>query len=189
MIRYDALEILAEKEGDKDTLIIANIGFPSKELYKICDRKANFYMLGSMGLSSSIGLGLALARPDRKVLAIDGDGSVLMNMGSLATIANQHPDNYLLVIIDNGAYGSTGNQITATAGLTDLKEIALGAGVQNVAMVSDESDLKEKLDIMGNGVLIVKTEPGNKKVPVIHLCPADIIKRFMEISSPPSHSR
>ncbi len=188
MIRYVALEVLAEKEGDKDTLIIANIGFPSKELYEICDRKANFYMLGSMGLSSSIGLGLALARPDRKVIAIDGDGSVLMNMGSLATIANQHPDNYLLVIIDNGAYGSTGNQITATAGLTDLKKVALGAGIQNVAVVADESDLKKKLDTMENGVLVVKTEAGNKKVPVIRLCPADIIERFMEISSPPSHS-
>jgi sulfopyruvate decarboxylase subunit beta len=72
--------------------------------------------------------------------------------------------------------------------LTDLKEVALGAGVQNVAMVSDKSDLKEKLDTMENGVLVVKTEPGNKKVPVIQLCPADIIKRFMEKSAPPFHS-
>jgi sulfopyruvate decarboxylase subunit beta len=74
-------------------LVICNIGFPSRELYDIRDRDENFYMIGSMGLASSIGFGLALARPDKKVVVIDGDGSLLMNMGSLVTVFSNSPKN------------------------------------------------------------------------------------------------
>ena len=89
----------------KDNLVICNIGLPSQELYKISDQPNFFYMLGSMGLSSSIGLGLALSQ-NKHVISIDGDGSVLMNMNTLATIGNRAPSNYTLLIIDNGSYGS-----------------------------------------------------------------------------------
>ncbi|MEE3490050.1 MAG: thiamine pyrophosphate-dependent enzyme, partial [Methanobrevibacter sp.] len=89
MARYDAIKDIME--DIEDELIICNIGFPSRELYEINDRPENFYMIGSMGLASSIGLGLALAKPHKHVVVIDGDGSLLMNMGSLVTVFAQNP--------------------------------------------------------------------------------------------------
>ena len=124
----------------KNAFLISNIGFPSRELFAAKDRKENFYMLGSMGLASSIGLGLALARHDRKVMVLDGDGSVLMNLGTLATIAHNAPENYLLVIFDNCCYGSTGSQPTCTHQGTDLAAMASAAGVSRVKTVYNAKD-------------------------------------------------
>ncbi|WP_406659971.1 sulfopyruvate decarboxylase subunit beta [Methanolobus sp. ZRKC3] len=187
MKRIDAIVEVAAKAKDSDALLIANIGIPCKELYSLCDMPNNFYMLGSMGLASSIGLGVALSRPDRKVIAIEGDGSVLMNMGSLATIASQSPDNYLLVIIDNGAYGSTGNQPTATSKVTDLAKVAEGAGNEVFEADSSQS-LRQVLKEIDNGVVVVRAQPGNADVPVIKMCPDEIMGRFMAESSRPSRS-
>ena len=114
MIRSEVLKSIIPIITDK--LVVCNIGLPSQELHLMDDQPSNFYMLGTMGLSSSIGLGLALAQKD-KVIAIDGDGSVLTNFGTLPTIANNVADNFILLIIDNGSYGSTGDQPTY-AGLT-----------------------------------------------------------------------
>ena len=109
MIRYDILkEILPLIE---DQFVVCNIGLPSQELYQLSDQPTNFYMLGTMGLASSIGLGLALVQK-KKILAIDGDGSILTNLGTLSTIANNAVNNFILLIIDNGSYGSTGDQLT-----------------------------------------------------------------------------
>ena len=126
MKRIEAIALAAEAAQAQDALLISNIGFPSRELFSVKDRPENFYMLGSMGLASSIGLGLALARPERKVMVLDGDGSVLMNLGTLATIAHYAPENYLLVILDNCCYGSTGSQPTCTHLGTDLFALAQG---------------------------------------------------------------
>ena len=104
----------------REGLYVCNIGFPSRELYAAADRPKKIYMLGSMGLASSIGLGLALVRPERKVIVLDGDGSVLMNLGALATIAHNALENYLLIILDNCCYGSTGSQPTCTSQRTEL---------------------------------------------------------------------
>lgn len=183
MKRIEAIEIIAKQAEEENALLVANIGFPSRELYSVLDRKSNFYMLGSMGLASSIGLGLALARPDKKVISIDGDGSVLMNMGSLATIANQHPDNYLLVIIDNSSYGSTGSQPTATSGKTDLTAVARGAGIKDVYTASNITEFKKVLGMSDARVVVVRVLPGNAKVPIISLSPEEIIERFMDKSS------
>ena len=90
-------------------LVVCNIGFPSQELFKINDKPNFFYMLGTMGLCSSIGLGLSLSTK-KSVISIDGDGSVLMNLNTLATIGNRAPNNFTLLIVDNGSYGSTGDQ-------------------------------------------------------------------------------
>ena len=111
--------------------VVCNIGFPSQELYSVKDSAKNFYMLGSMGLASSIGLGLSTTISEQ-VLSIDGDGSVLMNLGTLATVANRAPGNYTLLIVDNGAYGSTGDQPTYTSGKTNLAAMARAAGVTSV---------------------------------------------------------
>ena len=106
MIRHDILKSLIPVIADQ--LVICNIGAPSQELFALDDRPSNFYMLGTMGLASSIGLGLALAQ-DKPVIAIDGDGSVLTNLASLSTIANNVRSNFILLIIDNSSYGSTGD--------------------------------------------------------------------------------
>ncbi len=186
MRRIDAIGETAASVRQKDALLVGNIGVPCKELHHVCDMPANFYMLGSMGLASSIGLGLALSRPDKRVVAIEGDGSVLMNMGTLATIASQEPQNYLLIIIDNGAYGSTGNQPTATSKNTDLAAVARGAGNRNVHEAFNKEELRKVLDNTDHGIIVVKAEPGNTDAPVIDMTPEFILRRFMDKSSPPS---
>ena len=177
MKRMEAIALAAEAAQAQGALLISNIGFPSRELYVVRDRPENFYMLGSMGLASSIGLGLALGLPARRVIVLDGDGSVLMNLGTLATIAHYAPENYLLVILDNCCYGSTGSQPTCTRLGTDLAAIALAAGVKNVENVDNAQDLTRAL--IGRGVVVVKVEAGNAIVPVIDLSPEEIIERFM----------
>ncbi|MDD2638670.1 MAG: sulfopyruvate decarboxylase subunit beta, partial [Methanothrix sp.] len=186
MKRLEAITVIAEEATSLEALVVGNIGFPSRELFAVGDRPANFYMLGSMGLASSIGLGLALACPDEKVIAIDGDGAVLMNMGSLATIADQDPDNYLLIVLDNGCYGSTGSQPTCTSRRADLGRIAEGAGISEVRIAA--TPVEVRAGIAGKGVLVVKVEIGNADVPVIDLSPEEIIERFMVRSGPPSRS-
>ncbi|HOK58814.1 MAG TPA: sulfopyruvate decarboxylase subunit beta [Methanothrix sp.] len=181
MRRIDAMAIIAEVADASNALIVCNLGYPSRELFSVRDRPENFYMLGSMGLASSIALGLSLALPER-VIAIDGDGAVLMNLGTLATIASFAPPNYLLVILDNRVYGSTGCQPTCTSRCTDLAAVARGAGVRDVKVVSDEEELR--MSLSGSGVVVAIVDPGNADVPVIPLSPEEILKRFMERVSP-----
>jgi len=179
MRRIEAIREIAE--AAKNELIVANIGFPSRELYEVKDRTRNFYMMGSMGLASSIGLGIALSSRE-DIWVIDGDGSVLMNLGTLATIANQSPRNLILIILDDSSYGSTGCQPTYTSGKTDLAEIARGAGVDGVRNIEAE-DLKDTLiDLKGTGgphVIVAKIESGNAPVPTISPGPEEIKERFM----------
>ena len=165
----------------QDQLVICNIGLPSQELYKINDRPNYFYMLGSMGLASSIGLGLSLSIK-QDVISIDGDGSVLMNMNTLATIGNRAPNNYTLLIIDNGSYGSTGDQQTFTNQKTSLKEVAVGSGCDNVI----ECDGKETPQILLEAindktksyVIISKIDSGNVPIKPIPLHAVTIRDRF-----------
>jgi sulfopyruvate decarboxylase subunit beta len=143
MKRSEAISSVAAAAGS--ALIVCNIGFPSRELYAVADRPKNFYMLGSMGMASSIGLGLALARSDIKVIVLDGDGSVLMNLGTMATMAHCALKNYLLVILDNHCYCSTGSQPTCTFEKTDLAAVARAAGVEQVRTVSSPDALVDAL--------------------------------------------
>lgn len=161
-------------------LVVCNIGFPSQELYSIKDSPNFFYMLGSMGLSSSIGLGVSTTT-DKSVVSIDGDGSVLMNLGTLATIANQAPKNYTLLIVDNGAYGSTGDQATYTSMKTDLAAMAKGAGVESVTEVAGTElgpVLEKCLSTDGPHVIVAKVEPGSPKLTPIPMPPSVIRERF-----------
>ena len=176
MARFEAIYEIMEYIDDE--LIICNIGFPSRELYEINDRDENFYMIGSMGLASSIGFGLALARPDKDIVVIDGDGSLLMNMGSLVTIFANNPKNLTWIVIDNGAYGSTGNQDTYAQKL-DLVEIAKSVGFKNSYDFKD-INLKEIIGSDDASFIVYHTEPGNSKAPIIDLDPITIKKRFME---------
>ena len=176
MKRIDVIKTVAEREG----LIICNLGFPSRELYHLNDKSSHFYMLGSMGMASSIGLGLAIAQK-KQVYVIDGDGSMLMNLGSLTTIAHHAPLNYCLIIIDNESYGSTGKQPTYTAQKTDLEKIARAAGISQVKSIKSLEGLQEILDLHHDELLVViaKTDAFNADVPHIPLLPRFIKKRFM----------
>ena len=142
MIRADILKAIIPVISDE--LVVSNIGLPSQELHMLDDQPTNFYMLGTMGLASSIGLGLALSQKET-VIAIDGDGSVLTNFGTLPTIANNVADNFILLIIDNGSYGSTGDQPTYAGGKTSLAKVAEACGCENVieCKASETKDILE----------------------------------------------
>jgi thiamine pyrophosphate-dependent acetolactate synthase large subunit-like protein len=119
-----------------DAPIVASLGHPAYDLFAAGDRAANFYTWGSMGLASSIGLGLAMARPDLHVFVLDGDGSLLMNLGSLATIGWTRPSNLVVVVWDNQEYGTTGGQQTATANGADLDAAARAMGAAAITVRS-----------------------------------------------------
>ncbi|AVO37430.1 sulfopyruvate decarboxylase subunit beta [Pukyongiella litopenaei] len=179
MIRSEILRQIAPIL--RDNLVVCNIGIPSQELHAIDDQPSNFYMLGTMGLASSIGLGLALAQP-RPVIVIDGDGSVLTNLGTLPTIANNPANNYVLLIIDNGSYGSTGDQPTYTGRRTSLTGMARAAGCDRVVECSAEETgrvLQEALEAREMTVIVCKCDSGNARMPVITLDPVAIRDRFM----------
>ena len=179
MIRNDVLKTLIPIISDQ--LVVCNIGAPSQELFALDDQPTNFYMLGTMGLASSIGFGLALVQ-DKPVISIDGDGSVLTNLATLSTIANNQRDNYTLLIIDNGSYGSTGDQPTYAGGKTSLAKVARACGCENVVEVSAEETadaVKAALAARQMTVIVSKCESGNVKVPVIGMNPITIRERFM----------
>ena len=128
MNRIEATRQLVAALGDRDP-VIASLGHPAYDLYAAGDRPANFYTWGSMGLASSIGLGLAMARPGLRVFVLDGDGSLLMNLGSLATIGWVKAPNLVVIVWDNEEYATTGGQDTATAHGADLEAAARAMGV------------------------------------------------------------
>ena len=180
MIRSEVLKSIIPIITDK--LVVCNIGLPSQELHLMDDQPSNFYMLGTMGLSSSIGLGLALAQKD-KVIAIDGDGSVLTNFGTLPTIANNVADNFILLIIDNGSYGSTGDQPTYAGLRTSLTAVAEACGCENVVECKAENTatvLQQALDSNQMTIIVCKCESGNITVPLIDMDPVVIKHRFMQ---------
>jgi sulfopyruvate decarboxylase subunit beta len=179
MIRYDVLKSIIPVISDQ--LVVCNIGAPSQELFELDDQPGNFYMLGTMGLCSSIGLGLALTQP-KSVIAIDGDGSVLTNLATLSTIANNQCDNFILLIIDNGSYGSTGDQPTYAGKKTSLAAVARACGCETV-IECEASDtpavLKDAISSNKMTVIVCKCQSGNVSVPVIEMNPVMIRERFM----------
>jgi sulfopyruvate decarboxylase beta subunit len=179
--RYQAIEsLMSVIDGE---IIVSNLGIPSKELYHIRDRPLNFYMLGSMGLASAIGLGLSMAQ-DRHVVVIDGDGSLLMNPNALTQITAQWPSNLTIIAVNNGAYGSTGNQETLACGCNDLEVLARGHGIQYTAKAHNGDELVtayKKLKNMPGPVLIeTVVRPVNEAVEEIPLAPVKIKERFMD---------
>ncbi len=174
--RYDALKIIAE--AIENDVIIANLGIPSKELFKIRDRELNFYMLGSMGLASSIGFGVAIIQK-KHVYVIDGDGSLLMNPNALIGIGEYSPPNLTIIAIDNGAYGSTGNQKTCTYSHIDLELLAKASGIENSLKVHSAHELKEALKSKA-GFIHVIVKPVNAKCGEISLSAKEIKERFMK---------
>ena len=119
----------------KDLIVVTIMGACAQELYDLGHRENFFYLQHAMGLASSIGIGLAMNLPEEKVVVMDGDGSVLMNLGTLATMARYRPPNLTHIIFDNGSLLSTGGFAShTTSGITDLAAMASGAGISNVSL-------------------------------------------------------
>ena len=142
--------------------VIASLGYPAYDLFTVGDRPENFYTWGSMGLASSIGLGLAMAQPARRVVVLDGDGSLLMNLGSLATIADVAPHNLIVIVWDNESYGTTGGQPTATAQGSDLEATAKALGIPNAVTVrgAEEFDAAVVLTVSKPGPWVIVAKVG-----------------------------
>jgi sulfopyruvate decarboxylase subunit beta len=134
--RARCIEMIYPELGDK--LVVTIMGAAAQELYDLGHRENFFYLQHAMGLASSIGLGLATHAPAQRVIVLDGDGSVLMNLGTFATLARYRPRNLIHIVFDNGSLLSTGGFDSHTlSGTTDLAAIARGAGIEHVAAVSE----------------------------------------------------
>ncbi len=169
----------------RDALVVHANGFISRESFNLEDRLGNFYMIGSMGLASSIALGVALSKPKRRVVVFDGDGNVLMNMGSLALIGAQQPRNLVHLVFDNEVYGSTGNQPTISSHVA-LDEVARASGYVETRRAEGTDQLRtstqELLAKHGPSFLLIKIEPDRqeRKIGRITHEPQQIVRRFME---------
>lgn len=164
-------------------VVVCNLGFPSNELYDILDQPSNFYMLGSMGMTTPIGLGLAISTR-RRVFVIDGDGSILMNPGTLATAAMLKPDNLRIMAVDNASYGSTGGQPTLTGSCVDLELLARAMGFRYTGRAAAAADIAANLGGEGGPLFLhVPALAGDRRVPRIDLDAARIRERFMEFLS------
>jgi thiamine pyrophosphate-dependent acetolactate synthase large subunit-like protein len=124
----------------REEAVIGGIGNSNFDLWASGQRPQNFYMLGSMGLAIPIALGVAIAQPKRHVVALEGDGSLLMQLGCLSTVGVRKPNNLTIVIWDNGLYQITGSQPTASAAATDLVAVARGCGIASASWAADEDE-------------------------------------------------
>jgi thiamine pyrophosphate-dependent acetolactate synthase large subunit-like protein len=130
----------------REEAVVGGIGNTNFDLWAVGQRPQNFYMLGSMGLAIPIALGVAIAQPQRHIVALEGDGSLLMQLGCLTTIAALGQKNLTMVIMDNGLYQITGGQPTPAAGIADFVAIARGAGIARSAWAADEEDFDRLID-------------------------------------------
>jgi thiamine pyrophosphate-dependent acetolactate synthase large subunit-like protein len=181
-----AVATFCELLGPGELVVSAN-GTISRELYAAGNREGNFYMLGSMGHASSIGLGAALSQPGRRVIALDGDGSLIMNLGIAAAVGELRPANFLHVVLDNGVYNTTGGQPTS-ASAVDLAKIARASGYRSVAVAANRSQLRRAARRMlkgrGPSMLVVKVRPGpSPGLARISLTPEQIKRQFRKAAA------
>ena len=143
--RFDITQRLVARLHNEEA-VIGGIGHTNFDLWAAGRRPQNFYMLGSMGLAIPIALGVAIAQPQRKVIALEGDGSLLMMLGCLTTIGARQPENLIIVVMDNGAYEITGGQPTASSQGADFAAIARGAGIASSNWAADETHFDSLVD-------------------------------------------
>lgn len=165
--RRDAVAALLEDRGD--LLVVAGLGAPAWDCAAAGDHALTFPLWGGMGLAAATGLGLALARPDRRVLVVTGDGELLMGLGSLATVAVQAPPNLAVVVLDNERYGETGMQPTHTAHGVDLGGVARSCGFPAVSVVTAADQLPALRDAVraGPGPLFAVVKVAAEKLPLV----------------------
>ena len=156
-------------------------GYPSRESHAVLDRPLNFYMIGSMGLASAIGLGVALNHSARHTVVFDGDGNVLMNLGILPMVGARAPERFVHCVFDNEVYGSTGNQGSPAPGVR-LDRIAAGAGYRTAVAVTSEEEIgravAEALASAGPHFILARVTAEQADVPRIAHTPAQIRDRF-----------
>ena len=178
MHRFSATKRLLALIGEMP--VVANLGPTTDELWHAGHRDRNFYTYGSMGLCSSIALGMALSSDD-KVISLDGDGSLLMNMGAIATIGRENPANLIVVVWDNEQWAQTGYQASHTAFGTDLERVAHSCGIQKTATALDEEELEsvllQALEEDGPWFIVAKIEE-EEYLPVAPIEPELTLHRF-----------
>lgn len=178
MRRFDAIELVLRLAGDRP--IVGNLGPTSDELWHAGHRDRNFYTYGNMGLVSSIGLGMALAT-NEQIICMDGDGSLLMNLGTLASIGRERPKNLIVLVYDNEAWGQTGHQMSHTGTGTSLEAAALACGISSTTTVSDleelEGALSTSLETDGPHFIVAKIEEAGY-LPVAPVEPEFTLYRF-----------
>lgn len=133
-------KMLADRRGD--LLVVCGLGSPSFDVVSQGDNPRNFYLWGAMGQAVPVGLGIAIARPDARVLVITGDGELLMGVGSLSTVGDKMPENLAILVLDNGQYAETGGQRTHTAGKTDLAGVAANMGFSETLTIIKVGDVE-----------------------------------------------
>jgi thiamine pyrophosphate-dependent acetolactate synthase large subunit-like protein len=181
MNRFDLTSRLVAKLKNEEA-VIGGIGNTNFDLWAAGRRPQNFYMLGSMGLAFPIALGVALAQPARRVFALEGDGSLLMQMGCLCTIASLKPNNLCMVVMDNSSYQITGGQPTPAASVADIVAIAVASGIVDSSWAADEDDFERLVDrslsVTGPTLIGVRIDdkPG---VGATRRDPVQIRERFM----------
>ena len=181
MNRFDITSRLIGKLKHEEA-VIGGIGNTNFDLWAAGHRPQNFYMLGSMGLAFPIALGVALAQPKRHVFALEGDGSILMALGCLATIASLKPRNLTIIIMDNGIYQITGAQPTPAAAVSDIVAIAIGSGLTNSAWAADEEDFERLVDqsLSASGPMLIGVRIDDKPgTGATRRDPVQIRERFM----------
>ena len=167
----------------KDEIIISANGFISRNLYEVADSNSNFYMIGSMGLASSIGLGVALKNPRRKIFVFDGDGNILMNLGSLTTIGTLKPKNLIHIIFDNSKHASTGGQPTNSK-FIKIENIAKECGYRFVFKVENDEKMKKivkkSIKLVGPIMILIKIKNDGEIGGRMKISPIELKKRFMK---------
>jgi len=181
MIRREAVRIFAKKIGT-EPIISAN-GFISRDLFEACEKDSNFYMIGSMGLASSIGLGVALKNSKRRVYIFDGDGNLFMNLGSLATMGTYKPKNLVHIVFDNNLHESTGGQPTHSNKI-DLGKIAKAANYTVFKLTTKKNidNMWNKIKkIQGPVMILIKVEKSNYVSKRVSIHPYKIRDRFQKL--------
>jgi len=181
MNRYELTKRVVNKLK-REEAVIGGIGNANFDLWACGQRPQNFYMLGSMGLAIPIALGVAIAQPKRHVIALEGDGSLLMQLGCLSTVAMRAPKNLTMILWDNGVYQITGGQPTPSASTADLVAIARGSGITNAAWAADEDDFDRLIATAladGGPSLIAARIDGKPEVATTERDPVRIRANFM----------
>ena len=181
MNRFDLTSRLVAKLKNKEA-VIGGIGNTNFDLWAAGHRPQNFYMLGSMGLAFPIALGVAIAQPDRRVIALEGDGSLLMQLGCLSTIAALKPRNLTMIVMDNGIYQITGAQPTPAAAASDIVAIAHGCGLSGSSWAADEDDFERLVEESSSATtptLIAARIDDKPATGTTHRDPVQIRERFM----------
>ena len=163
MKRYDCLKLLAASVAE-ETIVVSNIGPIAREWNELRPSEANLLQI-NLGLVCAVGLGIAIALPHRKIVLLDGDGNLLMNLASLADAGNRVPDNLVHIVLDNGVYEGGGGLPSVTSGRTDLAAVARGAGIDDSRTVTtlEEFDVaaKEAMESPGHRFIVAKVETGS----------------------------